>query len=171
MAASGSCWRTCLAGFLENSGEGLGYYIDAASNRWRSSAMAQVGRHWAPHDVTARRPGVQITTIQDIAHGLGWEFEKVERNPSDKAAVLDGRQKLPGCTFDEFVLMAGIEHLESYNHEWNEVISACGLACRGMISTRIAARHFKPSRWLCAGLQSVRVACRLERVCVRRALE
>lgn len=109
-------------GYLESSGEGLGYYIDAL-NRWRALRSGIWGRHWAPHDVDARRPGVQVTTIKDIAAGLGWEFETVARNPSDKAAVIDGRQKLPGCTFDEFECAAGIEHLESWSYEWNEDFS------------------------------------------------
>jgi hypothetical protein len=110
-------------GYHEASGEGLGYFFDWLS-RYRSIHGATWGRHFAPHDVDVQRHGQdgRVTSIKEIARGLGWSFETVKRTTDKLNSIQAVRAKLPQCEFDEGGqgIEQGLSHLENYTRDWDD---------------------------------------------------
>lgn len=106
-------------GYYENSGEGLGHYFDWL-NKWRVQRGATWGRHFAPHDVEHKRQGIVAKTIKQIASEVGWEFEVVTRSPDKHHSIMQARNVLPTCLFDEQECSLGIDRLETYCREWDD---------------------------------------------------
>lgn len=115
--------RNRFVGFHEQNGEGLGYFFDWL-NKWRSIRGATWGRHFAPHDVDAQRHGQdgRVTSIKEIARGLGFEFETVKRTTDKLNSIQAVRAKLPQCEFDDSDdgVAKGLLHLENYTRDWDD---------------------------------------------------
>ncbi|UXN74491.1 terminase [Devosia sp. A8/3-2] len=108
-----------FVGYYENSGEGLGHYFSYWTN---GPAMrgAGFGRHFGPHDVEHRRQGIEAKSIKQMAKEVGFIFETVERNPDKLAAIMNVRNVLPSCNFDEVECAVGIGHMEAFCREWDD---------------------------------------------------
>lgn len=113
--------RNRFVGYYENNGEGPAHYADWL-DKWRSVRSVRFGKHYAPHDFSIRRPGShgEITTLQTIFAGLGYEMEIVERCADKGTSVQNARTKLPQCEFHEAETEPGLIHLENYSREWDE---------------------------------------------------
>jgi hypothetical protein len=108
-----------FVGYYENSGEGIGHYLDWL-DKWRVMHSARFGKHYGPHDVEHRIQGIQAESIKQIAAGLGFEFEVVQRTPDKLHSIQNVRTKLPECEFDEKDCETGLIHLESYSRDWDD---------------------------------------------------
>ncbi len=102
-----------LIDYLEASGEGLPYYVQAL----REKPYAY-GRHIAPHDIEVRELGTGKSR-RETAWKLGVRFEVA---PAQSLA--DGieavRGLLPHCRFDETRCGRGLEALTQYRRAWND---------------------------------------------------
>jgi hypothetical protein len=111
--------RHRFVGYFENSGEGIGYYLDWL-DKWRAARGARFDKHYGPHDVEHRIQGLRAESIKDIARSVGYEFQVVQRTPDKLHSIQNVRTKLPECEFDEAECEQGLIHLESYSREWDE---------------------------------------------------
>jgi hypothetical protein len=98
--------------YLENSGEGLPWYIKEVRNK-----PYVYSSHWAPHDIEVRELGSGVSR-KDTAFNLGLYFRVVPNLP-----VQDGidavRLLLPRCFFDRRRCDKGLRALQGYSKEWN----------------------------------------------------
>lgn len=110
-------------GYYENSGEALAHYFNWL-NQWAARRNAVFGQHWAPHDVENRRQGLEtVETIKTMADSVGFYFETVMRSPDKHNSVMNARNKLMQCEFDETECATGILHLEEYSRDWDDKLS------------------------------------------------
>lgn len=114
--------RHRFVGYYENNNIGLSHYFDWL-DKWAAMRSARFGRHFGPHDVDHKRQGLVVKTIKQMAAEVGFEFTKVERNPSKNASIEGVRRVLPACDFDEGGCAKGILHLEAYSRTWDPKIS------------------------------------------------
>lgn len=75
----GEEWR--MIDYLENSGEGLAYYINELQNKGYL-----YGKHYAPHDIVVRELGTGKSRLE-TAKELGITFETIRENDKIKSAV------------------------------------------------------------------------------------
>ena len=102
-----------LIDYLEASGEGLKFYINA---------LAQKGylydRHYAPHDIQVRELGTGKSRLE-VARTLGIKFEI-----TPNIGVMDGinaaRMMFNRCWFDETKCKLGLQALRNYRKEWSD---------------------------------------------------
>jgi phage terminase large subunit len=103
--------------YFESSGEGLPYYAKKLKEGHR--AFYVYGKFNAPHDISVKEFGTGRSRIE-IARDLGIKFW-----PVPKHAIEDGieavRSILPRCWFDEQKCEQGIEALNQYHKEWDEL--------------------------------------------------
>ncbi len=103
--------------YLEDSGEGLGYYVNEIKKRESEKGWVFEDHH-PPHDIKVKEYGSGKTRFE-TARDLGVRF----REPTEKRSVQDGieavRQLLPKCWFDEEGCKRGLECLENYKKEWD----------------------------------------------------
>ena len=102
-----------LIDYLEASGEGLGFYIDALKAK-----PYAYGRHIAPHDIEVRELGTGKSR-RETALKLGLRFE-VAPAQSLADGIEASRALIPNCWFDETRCARGIEALAQYRREWND---------------------------------------------------
>lgn len=102
-----------LIDYLEASGEGLGYYIDALK-----AQPYAYGRHIAPHDIEVRELGTGKSR-RETALKLGLRFE-VAPAQSLADGIEASRALIPNCWFDEAKCARGIAALAQYRREWND---------------------------------------------------
>lgn len=116
--------RNRFVGYYEASGEGLAHYFNWL-DKWRSVRSATWGSHNAPHDIDHRQDSDtgQITNRMEIAKGLGWNFNRIERNPVKQNSIESARTMLPSCEFDEEGCALGVIHMESFSKEWDDKFS------------------------------------------------
>lgn len=111
--------RHRFVGYYENSGEGIGHYIDWL-NKWAVMNGAVFGQHYGPHDVEHRKQGMTAESIKEIAASVGFKFETVSRTPDKLHSIQNVRTRLPECEFDDAACDEGLKHLENYSREWDE---------------------------------------------------
>jgi len=111
--------RHRFVGYYENSGEGVGHYIDWL-NRWAVMHGVVFGHHYGPHDVEHRKQLMEAESIKDVAAKVGFLFETVVRTPEKLHSIQNARTRLPECDFDEEACDEGLTHLESYSKEWDD---------------------------------------------------
>jgi hypothetical protein len=103
--------------FYENSGEGLGHYVDVLRER-EKELKYHYRSHNAPHDIEARELGTGKSR-KEAAAALGVQFSTVPG-----LTVEDGidavRRFLALCWFDEARCAAGLKSLRAYRKQWNE---------------------------------------------------
>lgn len=100
--------------YYENSGEGIGHYINELNKRGYS-----YGKHYAPHDIEVRELTTGVSR-KDTALKLGIRFETVKR-PTAKEDGIDAiRTLLPRCYFDRSKCKRGIDGLKGYAKKWND---------------------------------------------------
>lgn len=109
-----------LVDYIEDSGEGLPYYIAQLKDKAAHGRFAY-GDHWAPHDIAVREFSTGQSRI-DTAREHGITFRTVEQ-----AHLEDGihaaRMLFPRCYFDAERCAAGIEALTNYRRDYNARLS------------------------------------------------
>lgn len=99
--------------YLENSGEGLGYYaLEMQKKKYI------YGKHYGPHDIKVRELGTGKSRWE-VAKSLGVTFEIGANMPVDDG-INAGRAWLAQCWFDSVKTMRGINALKNYRKEWDE---------------------------------------------------
>jgi len=101
-----------LIDYLEASGEGLPYYVEALKAK-----PYHYGRHLAPHDIEVRELGTGKSR-RETALRLGIRFE-VAPSQSLEDGIEATRAMIPMCWFDQQNCARGIEALCQYRKEWN----------------------------------------------------
>lgn len=104
--------------YYEMDGLGLEDYARFLDERGKERNYLY-GRHFAPHDVSARELGTGMKRI-DFARRLGLNFEVTPRVANKMHGIDLARQTLPICWFDEEACRRGIDCLENYRKEWIE---------------------------------------------------
>lgn len=105
-----------LIDYLENSGEGIPYYINELSQKPYNYDREG---HFAPHDIEVRELTTGVSR-KDTAKSLGIDFQTVPR-PNKKEEGIDAiRNILSRCWFDAKKCEKGIEALRNYRKEWDE---------------------------------------------------
>jgi hypothetical protein len=103
--------------FIEESGEPFAYFVEE---------MEQLGYiweyHFLPHDSKHRRQGAErnqtpAEMLQEIAPR--YQIWQVPRTPDKQIAILQGRNILSQCVFDEKHCSQGLKHLQMYRKVWN----------------------------------------------------
>ena len=103
-----------LIDYLEDSGEGLGFYAD----RLREKGY-RYGRHIGPHDIKVREWLTGKSRMESALSEYGIAFEAAPKLPMEDG--IDAvRRTLPHCRFDESRCEDGIKALEGYRKEWDE---------------------------------------------------
>ena len=107
-----------LVDYLEGSGEGFPYYMQALKAKGYT-----YGKHWAPHDIQVRELSSGRSRL-DVARSLGLNFELTPRLQSSQAGEVEEgihavRMLLPRCWFDSTRCKAGIETLMHYRRDYN----------------------------------------------------
>lgn len=104
-----------LIDYYENSGEGLTFYINELNKKGYT-----YGKHYAPHDIEVRELSTGVSR-KETARSLGINFETVKR-PNRKEEGIDAiRNTLSKCWFDETKCSQGIDALNNYHKEFDEV--------------------------------------------------
>lgn len=104
-----------LIDYYENSGEGLLHYINELHSK---GYMYQ--RHYAPHDIEVRELSTGVSR-RETARKLGINFETVKR-PARKEEGIDAiRNILSRCWFDKSKCEKGLDALNNYHKEFDEV--------------------------------------------------
>lgn len=105
--------------YLEGSGEGLAYYaklLQAKPYIYRT--------HLMPHDVEVRELGTGKSR-KDVAESFGIKPIETLKRPADAEAVNAGieacRNILSRCWFDEEKCQRGLEALETYRKEYDDI--------------------------------------------------
>jgi hypothetical protein len=108
-----------LINYYENSGMGIGHYIDYLFKlRDDPTFKYRYGRHYAPHDIAVRELGTGVSRWA-TAKKKGLKFEVVQRlEIEDKQQA--ARDILPLCFFDEEHCSDGVRHMEAYRKEWDD---------------------------------------------------
>jgi hypothetical protein len=109
--------KILIAGFYENSGEGLPHYVDVLKQYQRRLGW-QYGQHILPLDARARDLGTGRTRVEElIRHGIRPTLCTAHTVEDGINAV---RQTLPVCWFSESECSVGLRHLRSYRRNWND---------------------------------------------------
>lgn len=103
-----------LIDYVENSGEGLTYYVNELNKRGYT-----YGRHYAPHDIEVRELGTGVSR-RETARKLGINFDTVQRPTIKQEGIDASRNILSRCWFDETKCARGIEALTNYHKEFDE---------------------------------------------------
>lgn len=107
-----------LIHYYENSGEGLGFYIDVLK-RLQANYGYTYGTHIAPPDIEVREWGNDGLTRRQTAKAKGIDFEVAPR-----LAVMEGidiaRNTLPLCWFDRQNCAVALTHLQNYRKAWDD---------------------------------------------------
>jgi hypothetical protein len=98
--------------YLEQSGEGLEWYVKELRNRGYA-----YGVHVLPHDAAARDLSTGMTRQEFLAK-LGLKAEILPRQAIDDR-IQASRTILPKCYFDESKCARGVSALEDYQKEWD----------------------------------------------------
>jgi hypothetical protein len=103
-----------LIDYLEDSGEGMVYYINELTKKGYN-----YGKHYAPHDIEVRELSTGVSR-KDTAKGLGINFETVPR-PRVKEEGIDAiRNVISRCWFDKTKCEHGLDALINYHKEFDE---------------------------------------------------
>ena len=102
--------------YYENSGEGLGHYINVLSKRPYVYAIDSA--HTAPHDIKVRELGTGKSRWEQAA-GLGIRFQ-ICPNLSLEDGIEAARLLLKTCWFDADKCKEGLKALENYRRQYNE---------------------------------------------------
>lgn len=112
--------------YYENSGEVLNHYVGYVKDWQARNRIIGFSRHIGPHDIKVREWAADIGGERrvDAALRLGLEF--VPTRSAKELSLADGidlvRRTLPMCRFDAERCKAGIDCLEHYRKEWNEML-------------------------------------------------
>lgn len=119
-----------LVRFFQDCNEGLRYYWNLIE-KWRMENDAKWGKHYLPHDADTRIQGYEIETRKQILEELGMrQIVVVPRVQDLRDGIELVRRLLNECTFDERGCEAGIECLEKYTREWDDVRGVWGSSPR-----------------------------------------
>jgi hypothetical protein len=105
--------------YYENNGEGLEFYRDILDEYARKYNY-HYGRHVPPHDINVRELGTGISRLE-TARKLGIPMEPGPAIESKMDSIQKARSILKICFFDEENCADGIEHLENYRKQWDEI--------------------------------------------------
>lgn len=103
--------------FIEASGEPFNYFVT-----WMQSLGYVWESQYIPHDSTqVRQQGMRVTTAEEMLMELApnWNFYIVPKTPDKIIPIMQARNILPMCTFDETNCKQGIRHLEAYRKEFD----------------------------------------------------
>ena len=105
--------ETHVIDYYENSGEGLGHYIEVLRAKGYN-----YGIHYGPHDITNREFSSGASRLDYAKNQYGFKFTIVQ-----KVLVDDGidacRRLLPTCYFNESKTIEGVKKLENYSKDWD----------------------------------------------------
>ena len=102
--------------YYENSGEGLGHYVNVLSKKPYVYAIDSA--HTAPHDIKVRELGTGKSRWEQAA-GLGIRFQ-ICPNLSLEDGIEAARLLLKTCWFDADKCKDGLKALENYRRQYNE---------------------------------------------------
>jgi len=108
-----------MLNYHESNGEGLEYYRDLLDD-WAKAYGYRYGRHVAPHDIKVRELGSGVSRFE-TAHKLGIPFEIAPRVEKKMDSIQKARSMLNICWFDEENCDLGIERLENYRKQWDDI--------------------------------------------------
>jgi hypothetical protein len=110
--------RIRLVHYLQNSGEGLPYYVNELS-RLRAERGWTLGEHYWPHDGRVREWGSGRSRIEQF-QSLTHEYPRVITRMEVDDGINAARALLPFCEFDEANCSEGLKALRAYRKEWDE---------------------------------------------------
>jgi len=105
--------------YYENSGEGLEFYRDVLDQYGRDLGY-RYGRCVAPHDIKVRELGTGVSRLE-TARSLGLNMEVAPLVESKMDAIQKARSVFKICWFDLENTAEGLEHLEEYRKQWDEI--------------------------------------------------
>lgn len=105
-----------LIDYIENSGQGLGWYANELHRR-REGGMV-FGTHYLPHDAEVKELGSGKSRVETL-QSLGISPRVLPALPIDDG-IQAVRNILPRCWFDAEKCKRGIEALRQYRREWDE---------------------------------------------------
>jgi hypothetical protein len=103
-----------LIDFYEMSEEPLPHYFKIIKEK-----NYLYGKHFAPHDI-AKRSYYDGKDGVEVARGLGYQFEKIERPQNKMDSINEARLILPRCWFDARKCEQGLTRLREYKKAWND---------------------------------------------------
>jgi hypothetical protein len=103
-----------LIDYIENSGVGLDWYVNALRSRPYTWA-----EHILPHDAQVKELGTGRSRLETL-HSLGLGSARVIPAQSVADGINAARMILPRCWFDKDKCDKGIEALRNYRREWDE---------------------------------------------------
>lgn len=77
------------------------------------------GKHFAPHDI-AKRSFYDGKDGVEVARGLGYQFEKIQRPTNKMDSINEARLIIARCFFDARRCEKGLVRLREYKKAWNE---------------------------------------------------
>jgi len=110
--------RRRLVGYLENSGEGMPWYIEAM-NRLAAERGWRLGDHWLPHDSMAREWTSGRTRFEQFREAT-MRFPRLVPQESVDDGINAARQIFARCEFDAAACAEGLKALRGYRKEWDE---------------------------------------------------
>lgn len=99
----------------EISGEGFPHFVKVLSDKGY-----KYGMHYAPHDIQVHELGTNKTRLEQAAE-LGLRFTTVPRVQSKADSIEAARKLIKASWFDKTKCAKGLNHLEQYRREWDEV--------------------------------------------------
>lgn len=104
-----------LINYYENTGEGLGHYIE-----WLLSLGYKLGRHFVPHDIKKRDLITGLNSIVRAKENFGITLEMIPRAESIIEDIRDVRRTFYRLRIDTENCKQGIKCLDHYRKEWND---------------------------------------------------
>jgi hypothetical protein len=112
--------RHRLIDYYENAGEQIAHYCKVLQDKQLKRGFTY-GRHFGPHDFGVTDWGGDGKTRRDRAAALGIEIDIVPRVEDKEDAIEEARSFLNACWIDTKHCARGIQCLDNYRKEWDEV--------------------------------------------------
>ena len=108
-----------IVDFYENSGEGLEFYRDELDRVGKERGY-RYGQHMGPHDMKVRELGTGVSRLE-TARKLGLNMKVAPRVEKKADSIQQARSLLRICFFDQERCDSGLDHLELYRKEWDDI--------------------------------------------------
>jgi hypothetical protein len=103
----------------ECSGEGFPHFAEMLSKRSKDLGY-KYGKHFAPHDIQVHELGTNNTRLQQ-ASALGINFFPIPRVEHKSDSIEAARKLINVSWFDKDKCSKGIDHLEQYRRDWDNI--------------------------------------------------
>lgn len=108
-----------IINYYSNSGEGLEFYRGILDELTKSRGY-RYGRVMGPHDLSVRELGTGVSRLE-TARTMGMNMEVCPRVEHKADAIQKARSLFSVCWFDEENCSEGLDLLEEYRKEWDDL--------------------------------------------------